>query len=145
MEAFLLKSLISRKGALGLQKGHVFRRYFWTNFWIGAPLAVLLVIMNARGALAQSLGDIGVNVTSNIGGVAKAILVGGFALGLYLVISGLMEFYNANRKPNCSFGGAAIKCVIGACLLGTEALIASFSTTIFGGNESGTGLGALGF
>jgi hypothetical protein len=95
--------------------------------------------------MAQGLGELGANVTSNINGVAKAILVGGFALGLYLVISGLMEFYNANRKPNCSFGGGATRCVIGACLLAVEALIASFSTTIFGGNESGTGLGALGF
>ena len=94
---------------------------------------------------AQGLGDLGSNVTSNIGGVAKAILVGGFALGLYLVISGLAEFYNSNRKPNCSFAGGAIKCVIGACLLAVEALIASFSTTIFGGDESSSGLGRLGF
>jgi hypothetical protein len=106
---------------------------------------ILGLFFGTQGASAQGLGDIGANVTGNIGGVAKAILVGGFALGLYLVISGLMEFYNANRKPNCSFGGGAIKCVIGACLLAVEAIIASFSTTIFGGNESGTGLGALGF
>jgi hypothetical protein len=96
-------------------------------------------------AEAQGLGDLGRNVTDNISGVAKAILVGGFALGLYLVIAGLMEFYNSSRKPNCSFAGGAIKCVIGACLLAVEAMIASFSTTIFGGDESSSGLGVLGF
>jgi hypothetical protein len=95
--------------------------------------------------LAQGLGDLGANVTKNISGVAKAILVGGFALGLYLVISGLVEFYNANRKPNCTFAGGAVKCAIGACLLAVQALIASFSTTIFGGDQSSSGLGVLGF
>ncbi|MDR2198114.1 MAG: hypothetical protein LBR53_01420 [Deltaproteobacteria bacterium] len=99
----------------------------------------------SAGLRAQGLGDLGANVTGNIMGVAKAILVGGFALGLYLVISGLVEFYNANRKPNCSFGGAAVKCCVGACLLAVEALIASFSTTIFGGDESSSSLGILGF
>jgi hypothetical protein len=105
----------------------------------------LLAASRGCGLQAQGLGDLGANVESNISGVAKAILVGGFALGLYLVIAGLVEFYNSNRKPNCSFSGGAIKCVIGACLLAVEALIASFSTTIFGGDESSSGLGVLGF
>ncbi|MDR2611361.1 MAG: hypothetical protein LBG06_00440 [Deltaproteobacteria bacterium] len=114
------------------------------------PLAACLgllggLALRASPALAQGLGEIGENVTSNISGLAKAILVGGFALGLYLVISGLFEFYNANRKPNCSFGGGAVKCVVGACLLAIQAIIASFSATLFGGDESGSGLGTLGF
>jgi hypothetical protein len=122
-------------------KYQVFSNWYYSlALWVS-----LLIFCFPYRALAQGLGDLGANVTSNIGGVAKAILVGGFALGLYLVITGLMEFYNANRKPNCSFGGGAIRCVIGACLLAVEAIIASFSSTIFGGNESDSGLGALGF
>jgi hypothetical protein len=117
---------------------------------LGIQLAILSALGLALGAFpkglgAQGLGDLGSNVTKNISGVAKAILVGGFALGLYLVIAGLVEFYNSNRKPNCTFAGGALKCVVGACLLGVEALIASFSTTIFGGDESSPGLGLLGF
>jgi hypothetical protein len=107
--------------------------------------AVTAVSLKGGAAFAQGLGELGQNVTGNISGVAKAIMVGGFALGLYLVISGLMEFYNANRKPNCTFGGGAVKCVVGACLLAVQAIIASFSSTLFGGNESDSGLGALGF
>jgi hypothetical protein len=117
--------------------------FFLMGFLVTIGLFGLFV--NTKNSLAQGLGEIGGNITSNIGGVAKAIIVGGFALGLFLVISGLVEFYNANRKPNSSFGGGAIKCAVGACLLAIEAIIASFSSTIFGGNESGTGLGALGF
>ncbi|MDR2350872.1 MAG: hypothetical protein LBF41_09680 [Deltaproteobacteria bacterium] len=112
---------------------------------VAVTLGIWCLVLDARDALAQGLGEIGTNISGNISGLAKAMLVGGFALGLYLVISGLMEFYNANKKPGASFGGGAIKCGIGACLLATEAIIASFSATIFGGNESGTGLGALGF
>jgi hypothetical protein len=118
----------------------------------GLPAAKALAVgaaastaLRGSAALAQGLGELGQNVTGNISGVAKAILVGGFALGLYLVITGLVEFYNANRKPNCSFGGGALKCVIGASLLAVQAVIASFSSTLFGGNESGSGLGTLGF
>jgi hypothetical protein len=113
------------------------------RLWASGAAAAL--ILGGAPAFAQGLGELGQNVTGNISGVAKAILVGGFALGLYLVISGLMEFYNANRKPNCTFGGGAVKCVIGACLLAVQAIIASFSSTIFGGNKSDAGLGALGF
>jgi hypothetical protein len=112
---------------------------------LSLTLVGLLMAIMPDDLKAQGLGDLGANVESNISGVAKAILVGGFALGVYLVISGLVEFYNSNRKPNCSFSGGAIKCVIGACLLAVEALIASFSTTIFGGDESSSGLGVLGF
>ncbi|MDR1080971.1 MAG: hypothetical protein LBQ79_08415 [Deltaproteobacteria bacterium] len=108
--------------------------------WAAAGMAV-----GCGTASAQGLGELGQNVTGNISGVAKAILVGGFALGLYLVISGLMEFYNANRKPNNTFGGGAVKCVVGASLLAVQAIIASFSTTLFGGNQSDKGLGTLGF
>jgi acetylornithine/succinyldiaminopimelate/putrescine aminotransferase len=91
------------------------------------------------------LGELGQNVSGNISGIAKAILVGGFCFGVYLVISGLVEFYNSNKKPNCTFGGAAIKCSVGVCLLAAQAIASSFSTTLFGGDKSATGWGTLGF
>jgi hypothetical protein len=118
----------------------LFRRIAGGASWAAAGIA-----LSGVPAFAQGLGELGQNVTGNISGVAKAILVGGFALGLYLVITGLVEFYNANRKPNCTFGGGAVKCVVGACLLAVQAIIASFSTTLFGGNQSEKGLGTLGF
>jgi hypothetical protein len=111
----------------------------------GLLVAAALAGLPPQSLRAQGLGDLGANVTGNISGVAKAILVGGFCLGLFLVISGLMEFYNASRKPGCTFAGGAVKCVIGACLLAVQALIAAFSTTIFGGDKSTSGLGVLGF
>jgi hypothetical protein len=108
--------------------------------WAAAGLA-----LRCGTASAQGLGELGQNVSGNVSGIAKAILVGGFCFGLYLVISGLVEFYHSGKKPNCTFGGAATKCAVGACLLAAQAIITSFSTTLFGGDKSATGWGTLGF
>jgi hypothetical protein len=90
------------------------------------------------------LGGLGQNVASNLTGVAKAIQMFGFVAGLTLVVMGLMELYNTGRSHDASLKGGITKCVVGASLLAIDALISTFSTTIFGGNESSTGLGGLG-
>jgi hypothetical protein len=95
-------------------------------------------------ALAQSLGSLGQNVAQNLTGVAKAIQMFGFLAGLTLVVMGLMEFYHLHKRPDATLPGALTKCAIGAALLAVDALISSFSTTIFGGDKSGGGLGTLG-
>jgi hypothetical protein len=98
----------------------------------------------SRSALAAGLGDLGQNVASNLSGVAKAVQMFGFAAGLTLVVMGLMELYNTGRQHDASLKGGITKCAVGAALLAVDAIISTFSTTIFGGNESGAGLGGLG-
>jgi hypothetical protein len=83
-------------------------------------------------------------VAQNLSGIAKAIQMFGFLAGLSLVVMGLMELYNLNRRPDATLPGAITKCAIGAALLAVDALISSFSTTIFGGDKSGGSLGVLG-
>jgi hypothetical protein len=90
------------------------------------------------------LGNLGQNVAQNLTGVAKAIQMFGFLAGLTLVVMGLMEFYHMNRRPDATLPGALTKCAIGAALLAVDALISSFSTTIFGGDKSGGHLSTLG-
>ncbi|MDR1577812.1 MAG: hypothetical protein LBT86_06270 [Deltaproteobacteria bacterium] len=103
-----------------------------------------LLIAAPRVALAQGLGSLGQNVAQNLTGVAKAIQMFGFIAGLALVVMGLMELYNMNKRPDATFSGAMTKCAIGAALLAVDALISSFSSTIFGGDKSGGNLGTLG-
>jgi hypothetical protein len=100
--------------------------------------------LSASKGWAAGLGSLGLNVASNFTGIAKAIQMFGFVAGLTLVVMGLMELYHTGRQHDASLKGGITKCAVGAALLAVDALISSFSTTIFGGNESGTGLGGLG-
>jgi hypothetical protein len=95
-------------------------------------------------AKALGLGGLGQNVASNLSGIAKAVQMFGFAAGLTLVVMGLLELYNTGRSHDATLKGGVTKCVVGAALLAVDAIISTFSTTIFGGNESGAGLGGLG-
>ncbi|MDR0622662.1 MAG: hypothetical protein LBJ61_12440 [Deltaproteobacteria bacterium] len=105
------------------------------GLWAGAK---------ATGAWAVGLGGLGQNVASNLSGIAKAVQMFGFAAGLTLVVMGLLELYNTGRSHDASLKSGVTKCVVGAALLAVDAIISTFSTTIFGGNESGVGLGGLG-
>jgi hypothetical protein len=107
-------------------------------------LAGLLASLKGTGAWAVGLGGLGQNVASNLSGVAKAVQMFGFAAGLTLVVMGLLELYNTGRNHDATLKGGITKCVVGAGLLAVDAIISTFSTTIFGGNESGAGLGGLG-
>jgi hypothetical protein len=107
-------------------------------------VALISIPLGAGRALALSLGGIGQNVATNLTGIAKAVQMFGFVAGLTLVVMGLMELYNSGRQHDASLKGGITKCAVGAALLAVDALISSFSTTIFGGNESGVGLGGLG-
>jgi hypothetical protein len=107
-------------------------------------LALAAFLRAPAGALAIGLGGLGQNVASNLSGVAKAVQMFGFAAGLTLVVMGLLELYNTGRQHDASLRGGVTKCVVGAALLAVDAIISTFSTTIFGGNESGVGLGGLG-
>ncbi|MDR1870718.1 MAG: hypothetical protein LBS60_02120 [Deltaproteobacteria bacterium] len=107
-------------------------------------LFALFFALSPRDALAQGLGNIGQNVASNFTGVAKAIQMFGFLAGLSLVVMGLMELYHMNKRADATLPSAMTKCAIGAALLAVDALISSFSTTIFGGDKSGGNLGTLG-
>jgi hypothetical protein len=98
----------------------------------------------ASGAKAAGLGGLGVNVASNLVGIAKAVQMFGFVAGLTLVVMGLMELYNSGRSHDSSLKGGVTKCAVGAALLAIDALISTFSTTMFGGNVSSSGLGGLG-
>ncbi|MDR1546040.1 MAG: hypothetical protein LBU12_04885 [Deltaproteobacteria bacterium] len=118
---------------------HLFRPRLGVALWLLAFAA----FPPAR-AQAVGLGGLGENVASNLSGVAKAVQTIGFVAGLTLVVMGLLELYNTGRNHDATFRGGVTKCVIGAALLAIDALISSFSTTIFGGNESGVGLGGLG-
>jgi hypothetical protein len=115
-----------------------------SRFFRSLGLALWLVAAAPRLALAQGLGNLGQNVAQNFTGVAKAIQMFGFLAGLTLVVMGLMELYNMNKRPDATLPGAMTKCAIGAALLAVDALISSFSTTIFGGDKSGSNLGTLG-
>jgi hypothetical protein len=114
------------------------------NYWPLWLFTVCFFLTNPQQALAQGLGSLGQNVAQNLTGVAKAIQMFGFLAGLTLVVMGLMELYHLNRRPDATFPGAMTKCAIGAALLAVDALISSFSTTIFGGDKSGGNLGTLG-
>jgi hypothetical protein len=107
-------------------------------------LTIGFVLRLPGPASAQGLGSLGQNVAQNLTGVAKAIQMFGFLAGLTLVVMGLMELYHLNRRPDATLPGALTKCAIGAALLAVDALISSFSTTIFGGDKSGGNLGVLG-
>ncbi|MDR2368432.1 MAG: hypothetical protein LBF58_10075 [Deltaproteobacteria bacterium] len=107
-------------------------------------LAGLGLALKGAEAWAVGLGGLGQNVASNLSGVAKAVQMFGFAAGLTLVVMGLLELYNTGRSHDASLKGGVTKCVVGAALLAVDAIISTFSTTIFGGNESGVGLGGLG-
>jgi hypothetical protein len=106
--------------------------------------SLCLILAAPRLALAQGLGNLGQNVAQNFTGIAKAIQMFGFLAGLTLVVMGLFEFYHMNKRPDATLPGALTKCAIGAALLAVDALISTFSTTIFGGDKSGSHLGTLG-
>jgi hypothetical protein len=83
-------------------------------------------------------------VAGNLAGIAKAVRMFGYVAGFTLVVLGLMELYNTGRQHDASLKGGVTKCVVGAALLAIDAIISSFSTTIFGGDLTGLGLGGLG-
>ncbi|MDR3205235.1 MAG: hypothetical protein LBV23_10950 [Deltaproteobacteria bacterium] len=93
---------------------------------------------------AVGLGGLGQNVASNLTGLAKAVQTFGFVAGLTLVVMGLMELYNSGRSHDASLKGGVTKCAVGAALLAIDAIVSTFSTTIFGLNQSSVGLGGLG-
>ena len=101
-------------------------------------------LLSAGSAKAAGLGGLGVNVATNLIGVAKAVQMFGFVAGLTLVVMGLIELYNSGRSHDSTLRGGVTKCAVGAALLAIDALISTFSTTLFGGNLSSTGLGGLG-
>jgi hypothetical protein len=100
--------------------------------------------VKAPNAQAVGLGGMGVNVAANLIGVAKAVQVFGFVAGLTLVVMGLMELYNSGRSHDSSLRGGVTKCAVGAALLAIDAIITTFSTTLFGSATSPKGLGGLG-
>jgi hypothetical protein len=112
------------------------------------PVAIFLLGLFAQlkstQAWALGLGGLGQNVASNLTGIAKAVQMFGFAAGLTLVVMGLLELYNTGRSHDATLKGGITKCVVGAALLAVDAIISTFSTTIFGGNQSSQGIGGLG-
>jgi hypothetical protein len=130
-----INNLVSQAPAkLGFSKKPLLKAWFILCFFLAAP----------RLALAQGLGSLATNVAQNLAGVAKAIQVFAFLGGLTLVVMGLMELYNMNRRPDATLNGAITKLVIGAALLALDSVISSFSTTIFGGDNSKGNLNTLG-
>lgn len=109
-----------------------------------AASAAISSLLSAGSAKAAGLGGLGVNVATNLIGVAKAVQMFGFVAGLTLVVMGLIELYNSGRSHDSTLRGGVTKCAVGAALLAIDALISTFSTTLFGGNLSSTGLGGLG-
>ncbi|MDR1296702.1 MAG: hypothetical protein LBO05_04865 [Deltaproteobacteria bacterium] len=127
---------ISLPAAGGGRGGTAFRAR--PALWVSAAL------MTPGRAMAVGLGGLGQNVANNLSGLAKAVQMFGFVAGFTLVVMGLLELYNSGKSHDATLKGGITKCVVGASLLAIDAIISSFSTTIFGGDESGTGLGGLG-
>ena len=112
------------------------------GMFLAAAAAYLAIPANA--ARAAGLGGLGINVANNLAGIAKAVQMVGYVAGFTLVVMGLLELYNTGRSHDSTLKGGMTKCCVGAALLAIDALISTFSTTLFGGNESGAGLGGLG-
>lgn len=106
--------------------------------WIFAP-----EIANA----AVAFGEIGQNVAENSKGVAKGITMGGFMTGTGMAVWGCVDMYKAAKSQgqgNTTYAGGIAKVVVGGLLLGIGEFLGSGSATLFGSDQSSSGLNELG-
>lgn len=117
-----------------------------SKFAVYYAAAMVWFIFNCTPAHAQGgIGQIGDNIAGNMPGIARAVQMGGFAGGLTFVVAGIKEFHDAQKKTgNATYGGGAMKCAAGALMLGVGGWVTSASETIFGTDESSSGMDGLG-
>lgn len=123
-----------------------FTGFFYRHAPVFNVLAVLLVVglcLGADPAFAEDLGQVGRRIAGVSQGVATGALALFFLVGLIMTGAGLMAFIAA-QKQNGPKGTAITMLCIGVLLMSLTAVIAVFSSSAFGTDQSSNAMRQLG-
>ncbi len=94
---------------------------------------------------AKGFGQMGLTISENTKGIAKAVEYLGYTGGVGSAVWGCFDMYNAgNGRGNATYADGGRKIMIGAGLLGLFALLGAGSATMFGTDNAAGGLKDLG-
>lgn len=93
---------------------------------------------------ASSLGTMATGTTSDLAKIGPLVEIVAYLGGAVFCVAGLFQLLQAAKQPGASKAPALWTLIIGVGLLGFGAIISAGSGTVFGSDETSTGLGKLG-